>query len=80
VPLGLAPAAIGLGGPVYLASAALVGAWLLVESVLVFFERDEANEPAAHRLFKVTLLYMFMLFASLIVERLAGIAPFGAWT
>src|SRR5215472_12602353 len=69
VPLGLAPAAIGLGGPVYLASAALVGAWLLVESVLVFFERDEANEPAAHRLFKVTLLYMFMLFASLIVER-----------
>jgi protoheme IX farnesyltransferase len=80
VPLGLAPAAIGLGGPVYLASAALIGAWLLVESVLVFFERDPAKEPAAHRLFKVTLLYMFMLFASLIVEHAAGIAPFGAWT
>jgi protoheme IX farnesyltransferase len=80
VPLGLVPAAIGLGGPVYLASAALIGAWLFFESVLVFFERDEIKEPAAHRLFKVTLLYMFMLFASLIVEHVAGIAPFGAWT
>ena len=79
VPLGLVPAAIGLAGPLYLAAAGLIGAWFLFESLAVLFERDAAKEPAAHRLFRVSLLYMFALFATLIVEHLAHIAPFGAW-
>ncbi len=79
VPLGLFPAAIGLAGPLYLAAAGLIGAWFVFASVAVLFERDTAREPAAHRLFRVSLLYMFALFATLIVERLAHIAPFGAW-
>ncbi len=80
VPLGLAPAAIGLGGPIYLGAAALIGGWFLVEAVRVYFERDEVKEPAAHNLFKVSLLYMAALFAALIVEHAASIAAFGAWT
>ena len=80
VPVGLLPAAIGLGGPLYLAVAGLVGGWMLFESVRVVFERDAQKEPAAHRLFGVSLLYVFAVFAALIVERLAHIPAFGAWT
>ncbi|MBS0471545.1 MAG: protoheme IX farnesyltransferase [Proteobacteria bacterium] len=79
IPLGLVPAVIGLGGPLYLACAALIGAWFAFEAVAVFFERDEAKEPAAHRLFGVSLVYMFALFASLIVERLVHLAPVASW-
>ncbi|MEI9992317.1 MAG: heme o synthase [Rhizomicrobium sp.] len=79
IPLGLLPAAIGTAGPVYLAAAAGIGAWFAVEAVAVFLERDAVKEPAAHRLFRVSLIYMFALFASLIVERVAHIAAFAPW-
>jgi protoheme IX farnesyltransferase len=76
VPAGLVPAFIGLAGPLYLACAAGLGAWFLVQSVVVLRERDEAGEPAAKRLFGISLLYLFALFAALIGEHLAHIAPF----
>jgi protoheme IX farnesyltransferase len=79
VPVGLLPAAIGLGGPLYLASAAIIGGWFLWESIATLRERDAVKEPAAHRLFGVSLLYMTALFASLIVERLVHIAPLSLW-
>jgi len=79
VPAGMVPAFIGLGGPLYLASAAGLGAWFVWQSVAVLRERDEASEPAAKRLFGISLLYLFALFAALIGEHLAHIAPFANW-
>jgi protoheme IX farnesyltransferase len=79
VPVGLLPAAIGLGGPLYLASAAIIGGWFVWESIATLRERDTVKEPAAHRLFGVSLLYMTALFASLIVERLVHLAPLSLW-
>ena len=79
IPLGLAPAAIGLGGPLYLACASLIGAWFAFEAVATFRETDTIKEPAAKRLFRVSLIYMFALFAALIAEPLLHIAPFAAW-
>ena len=76
VPAGMAPAFIGLGGPVYLACAAGLGAWFVWQSVAVLRERDETAEPAAKRLFGISLLYLFALFAALIGEHLAHVAPF----
>jgi protoheme IX farnesyltransferase len=75
---GLVPAFIGLGGPLYLGAAILFGAWFLVQSWLVLRERDDAREPAARRLFGVSILYLFVLFAALICEHLIRIAPFSA--
>ena len=74
-PLGVAPAFIGLGGMLYLASSALMGAWLLWEAFATWRERDEVKEPAAKRLFGVSLLYVFVPFAALIVERLLHLLP-----
>ncbi len=44
-----------------------------MEAVATFRERDAVKEPAAHRLFGVSLLYMTALFAALIAEKLLGL-------
>jgi protoheme IX farnesyltransferase len=75
VPLGLVPLAVGLGGSLYAAAALGFGAWMLIDAIAVWRERDEAREPAARKLFGVSILYLFALFAALIAERLIGIAP-----
>jgi protoheme IX farnesyltransferase len=75
VPLGVAPALLDIGGPLYLAASAGIGLWFLWEAVAVFREADSVKEPAAHRLFGVSLLYLAALFAALIAERLIGLHP-----
>jgi protoheme IX farnesyltransferase len=77
---GLAPAAIGLGGVLYLASASLIGGLFVQSAFAVLMEDNEVKETAARRLFLVSLAYLFALFASLIVERLFHIAPLALWT
>ena len=80
VPAGLAPAVIGLGGPIYLAAASLLGAAFLRQSVAVLRETDATREPAARRLFGISLIYLFALFAALLCEHVTHIAPFGSWS
>jgi len=72
---GLLPAVIGLGGPLYLGAAVLVGLWFVIQAGLVLRERDEVQEPAARRLFVVSIFYLFVLFAAPICEHIVGIAP-----
>ena len=76
VPAGLTPALIGLAGPVYLAVASGLGLWFAWQSVAVLREKDEVHEPAAKRLFGISLIYLFALFAALIGERVAHVAAF----
>ena len=72
LPLGLAPALMGFAGWLYGATAAVLGGWMLLEAVAVWRERDEVREPAARKLFGVSILYLFALFAALIAERVIG--------
>jgi heme o synthase len=73
VPLGIAPAMLGIGGALYLAASGGIGLWFLWEAIATFRETNEIKEPAAHRLFGVSLLYMTALFAALIAEKLIGL-------
>jgi protoheme IX farnesyltransferase len=75
VPLGVLPAILGIGGPLYLAASGGIGLWFLWAAIATYREADAAKEPAAHRLFGVSLLYMTALFAALIAEKLIGLAP-----
>jgi protoheme IX farnesyltransferase len=77
-PLGVLPAFIGLGGIVYLVASASMGFWMLLEAFATWRERDTVREPSARRLFGVSLLYVFVPFAALIVERLLHVSPL--WT
>jgi len=48
----------------------------VVQSLLVAKERDEVREPQARRLFGISILYLFAVFAAVLLEQAAGIAPF----
>src|SRR5690606_31862429 len=73
VPLGLTPVLAGVGGWLYLACAVGLGLWFLAAAILTYRERNDAREPAARRLFGVSLVYLAALFASLIVEKLLSL-------
>jgi len=75
VSVGLVPAFIGLGGPLYAAVALGVGGWFVIDAWAVLRERDTTREPAARHLFAVSILYLFVLFAALVIEHLMGVAP-----
>ncbi|MFN3744926.1 MAG: heme o synthase [Hyphomicrobiaceae bacterium] len=73
VPLAVAPAAIGLGGALYAIVATALGAVFLSLAYRLW----RANEVAARiriakRLFGFSILYLFALFAVLLIERLAA--------
>jgi len=73
---GFAPVALGFAGPLYLAANAGIGLWFMVQSIRVATERDAEREPQAKRLFGVSILYLFALFAALLVEQAVGLAAF----
>ncbi len=77
-PAGFLPAFAGMAGILYLAVAALFGGWMITDATAVLRETDTVREPAARRLFAVSICYLFALFAALICEHLLGIAPLGA--
>ena len=80
VPLGILPGFLHIGGPLYLAASAGIGLWFLWEAIGTYRETNEIKEPAAHRLFGVSLVYLTALFATLIIENLAGIPPLALWS
>ena len=72
VPLAIVPAFIGLGGIVYGVSSVVLGAvflWLAVD-VWRITEGREADK-ACKRLFWFSILYLYALFAVLVVEGAA---------
>jgi protoheme IX farnesyltransferase len=90
-PLALVPAFVGLGGPAYLAVAALGGAGFVTLAVRLALShagesgearnRDgdlydvKAGAKAARNLFAFSILYLFSLFTALLAEHLLGAAP-----
>ena len=69
VPLAIAPYFIGLGGVVYLAFSVVLGAMFLWMAVKVYrtTEGREADK-VAKQLFWFSILYLYLLFAVLLVE------------
>ncbi len=75
-PLGFAPVLTGLGGVIYASVAAFGGAFFLFLAWRVLRSRagegDKAQNKPARDLFGFSILYLFMLFAALLVERGIG--------
>jgi heme o synthase len=67
IPLTLLPYAFGVLGPIYLASAAILGVIFLVE-VLRVTRATEWTKPA-WRLYKFSLLYLALIFTAMVVDR-----------
>ena len=69
VPTTLAPYFIGLSGLVYLVPAILLNALFVLGALAV---RRDATHRAPRRLFGYSILYLFLLFAFLLVDRAAA--------
>jgi protoheme IX farnesyltransferase len=76
VPLTFLPAALGILGWLYAAGAAILGVHFLHRAIAVFRRRDGAAAQAAcKRLFGFSIVWLFLLFALILVERGLGVAP-----
>ncbi|HQF31664.1 MAG TPA: heme o synthase [Hyphomicrobiales bacterium] len=73
VPLALAPVATGLAGPVYGVVAGIAGAIFLGLAVTLARVADAEADAAARRLFAFSILYLFLLFATLLAESGIGL-------
>ncbi|MEL6872520.1 MAG: heme o synthase [Pseudomonadota bacterium] len=72
-PLGVAPAFTSLAGPVYGAFAAVLGAIFVWRAVEVYRAREgRSADAAAKRLFTFSILYLFLIFGSILVDRLSA--------
>lgn len=72
-PLGMAPVALGFGGLAYAIMALIGGFGMLALAIQVY--RVRQGEPAmrvAQQLFGFSILYLFLLFATLLVEHSFG--------
>ena len=73
-PLGMVPAIIGLGGTLYMIAASILGSLFVVMALDCYRKREgEAADRAAKNLFAYSVLYLFLLFAVLLVEQGFGI-------
>jgi heme o synthase len=68
VPLGVAPWLLDYAGPIYALVSIATGAIMLILAVQVLRERAPA-ERASRNMFAFSILYLFLLFAVLLVER-----------
>ena len=68
VPTSLLPWAIGFAGAVYGTAATIFGA-ILVVLAFQLSRSSEADRRAAHRLFVFSITYLFVLFATLLVNH-----------
>jgi len=69
VPLGVAPWFLGFTGPVYGAVAIVTGALMLALAIRLLSDR---SDRAAKHLFAFSILYLFLLFAFLLIDRVVG--------
>ena len=80
-PVALAIGFTSIGGPVYLAVAAVMNGWFLKDAVAVWRRDDAASDADRHAaeigMFKVSLYYLFAHFGALLVEAAARAA--GWW-
>jgi protoheme IX farnesyltransferase len=79
LPAGFLPVLAGVGGAAYAVIGAAFGLAMLWQAWRVTRETDEIREPQARRLFGISIVYLFALFATLIGEQLVGLAPLRAW-
>lgn len=73
-PVGVLPAIMGFGGTAYAVTSVALGAVFVALAVAVWRAKPEARNRAAGRLFGFSLIYLFLLFAVLLGERvLSGV-------
>jgi len=76
-PIGTLPWLLGTAGLVYGAVAILGGLTMVGMALQLYRAPKSSAEPAARRLFAVSIVYLFVLFAALLLEHAVGLTQFG---
>jgi len=77
-PLGVMPAVLGIAGVVYAGVAAVMGlCFILLAGVVLRSADGPAGDRAARQLFGFSILYLFVLFTLLILDRAPGMLDGG---
>jgi protoheme IX farnesyltransferase len=76
-PVGMSPWLLGYAGLTYGVVAILGGALMVALALHLYGTPEVAAEPVAKRLFGISIVYLFALFAVLLVERALGLQHFG---
>jgi protoheme IX farnesyltransferase len=69
-PIALAPWALGIAGNLYGIAAVILGGFFILAAVSVFLDKTDRS---AKRMFAFSILYLFLLFALIIVDRAPGL-------
>ena len=75
-PLGVAPWLLGFAGPLYGVAAVAAGAIMIALALRVHAE--ESGNAACKQMFAFSILYLFLLFAMLLVDRMST-GLIGSW-
>ncbi len=79
VPIAFLPALLGFAGELYVAGVTILGAGFLWHAWAVLRSTEgEAERRACRRMFSFSIAWLFGVFALILVEKLAGLAPFHA--
>jgi protoheme IX farnesyltransferase len=79
LPLTFLPALLGVSGVLYVAGVALLSAIFLYYAISVYRLREGVTaDRACKKLFGFSILWLFLVFALIPVERLLGIASFAS--
>ena len=77
------PFFLGFAGLIYAASSIILGLIFLRDARRVYnLDDGKDSDDAARQLFKFSILYLFVVFAVLLVENLVGaetLGSFGLW-
>ena len=77
IPITFLPNLTGTTGIVYAAANAVLSVMFLFHTIRVYRTREgEAAELACKKLFGFSTLWLFVVFALILIERVAGVAPF----
>jgi protoheme IX farnesyltransferase len=71
-PLGMSPWFFGYAGLSYGFASLVSGAAMIAFALQVLRETPEEGNRASRRLFAFSILYLFLLFAALLADRLIG--------
>jgi heme o synthase len=82
VPSTFLPPILGFASWIYTSLAVVMGAMFLLQTYAIMQATDETEAPIARKTFGFSILYLFLLFASLLAEDILGLAPitFGGLT
>jgi heme o synthase len=69
-PLGVAPWLLGYAGPAYGLAALALGAMMVVLALRVW--RERSGYAASKQMFGFSILYLFALFAMVLIDRISG--------